>query len=123
MGFFRLTICVSGYFTPRESETPLWDLENDYYLHNLHVRYGGHMAQQTYLAKARAEQSDEEDEERDGGGGPKLLSPVLPPPTPNSAPPLLPSPEELPSPPGKGSGSSSSCPYDVMPLLDCAIRY
>ena len=30
-----------GYYIPSQHATPLWDLENDYYLHNFHVRGGG----------------------------------------------------------------------------------
>ncbi|GMH92693.1 hypothetical protein TrST_g1793 [Triparma strigata] len=29
-----------GYFVPKENETPLWELDNDYYLHNFHVQAG-----------------------------------------------------------------------------------
>jgi len=52
-----------GYFIPREHSLPLWELENDYYLHNFHVQTGGRRSLQERSF------SDSEDEERDSAEG------------------------------------------------------
>lgn len=50
---------------PSEQDVPLWEMENDYYLHNSRVKDGGLVAQRRYLQMMRDWEQDEDDEDED----------------------------------------------------------
>lgn len=54
-----------GYYIPYRHMTPLWEMENDYYLHNLHVKFGrGTMpSMKTYQRAFGVDWSDNEVEQ------------------------------------------------------------
>jgi len=54
-----------GNFVPREWEIPLWELENDYFLHNFHVQHGGLLSQRRYNLLLKEYDDDEDEEEED----------------------------------------------------------
>jgi len=51
-----------GYFVPSDSSTPLWELENDYYLHNTVVQTGGGATMTEILRRSNFQPSDDEAE-------------------------------------------------------------
>lgn len=52
-----------GYYIPYRHTIPLWEMETDYYLHNLHVRAGRgkHHSMETYQRAFGVESSEEDD--------------------------------------------------------------
>ena len=65
-----------GYYVPSRHTVPLWEMENDYYLHNFHVRTGrgSYKSMMLYQRTFGIDWSDEEDDDivrgdGDGTGG------------------------------------------------------
>jgi len=58
-----------GYYIPCRHAVPLWDMENDYYLHNYHVRSGRGTLQsiKAYERSFAVDWSDDEEEEEHTG--------------------------------------------------------
>jgi len=54
-----------GYYIPSNHSVPLWEMDNDYYLHNLHVKTGRESVKsmKRYQQTFAAEWSDEEEDE------------------------------------------------------------
>ena len=55
----------AGNFVPREWEIPLWELENDYFLHNYHVQQGGLRSQRLYNLSIQGNDDDDDEDEED----------------------------------------------------------
>ena len=53
-----------GYFVPKENETPLWELDNDYYLHNFHVQAGSSTSTMFFQKNLGVDEDDLDDSNR-----------------------------------------------------------
>ena len=59
-----------GYFVPAQSSVPMWELENDYYLHNFHVQTGFTESMVDFrLNKVGYKEDDDDDNDNDDFGG------------------------------------------------------
>ena len=52
-----------GYYLPSQNTTPLWELDNDYYLHNFHVNAGSLQSMKAYQSMFGVDWSDLEDQD------------------------------------------------------------
>ena len=50
-----------GYFVPAQSNVPMWELENDYYLHNFHVQNGTAQSMVNFRRNLAGYDEDESD--------------------------------------------------------------
>ncbi|GMH81203.1 hypothetical protein TL16_g08856 [Triparma laevis f. inornata] len=56
-----------GYFVPKENETPLWELDNDYYLHNFHVQAGSSTSNMLFQQNLGVDEDEDFDESNEDG--------------------------------------------------------